>query len=140
MKGQNLRLFIKAAGASGNYKPIAKVQDETFDSDVQTEDDSSKDTEGDFSHVEVTGKSYTLAATLDFDTATDSGGWTVAAILNLLGQDVDYKFAPASGTNNRTPGTAILSGTALISKVSITSTNRQKITASVNFIGQGAPA
>ena len=141
MKGQNLRLFFKESGTSGGTKkPIAKAQECSYDSDVQTESDASKDTTGDWEHVQVTGKSYSMSASCDFDTNADTGAWTVAAILNLLGTNVDFDFAEASGDKNRTAGSAVISGTAMITKVSISSVNRQKITASLNFVGQGAPS
>lgn len=141
MKGQNLRLFFKQSGTSGGTKkPIAKAQECSYDSDVQTEDSSSKDTTSDWTEVDVGSKSYTMSASCDFDTAADSGAWTVAGVLALLGTNVDFDFAAASGDKNRTAGTAVISGTALITKVSITATNRQKISANINFIGQGAPS
>lgn len=54
MKGQNFRLF-----ANGGQRIVGALSC-NFDYDIQTEDDSSKDTEGDWTHVDTVSKQMTI--------------------------------------------------------------------------------
>lgn len=135
MKGQNLRLFL--GSSSTGKKSVAKATTCDFHLTAQTEDASTKDTTDDWGEVETVGKSWDCKAECQF-VQTDAQAMTVPAIIALLGSEVFIDFAPASGTNNRTEGTAILSGKAIVADIAITSANRQTVTASISFTGNGA--
>lgn len=135
VKGQNARLFLGAS--SSGKKPIAHATDCTVHIGVQTEDDTDKDVTDDWQRAIATGKSFDISATFDFDNATDAGAVTLADVIGYLGTEMYFDFAPASGTQNRTEGTAIVGGKVIISDLNIQSTNRQKVTASVQAVGNG---
>lgn len=135
MKGQNLRLFLGATSA--NKKAIAKATNCDVHVAAQTESASTKDSTGDWDELETVGKSWDCKAECQF-VSTDAGATTVADVLALLGTAVYIDFAPASGANNRTAGTKLLGGQAIVTDINITSSNRQTVTASMSFSGNGA--
>lgn len=135
MKGQNLRLFL-GPNTTGT-KPIAKAQECSVHIGVQTENDSSKDNTDDWNTIDVVGKSWDASATCDFE-STDSSAVTVAQVIGWLGTKLYLQFAPASGANNRTKGTDLLKGYCYITDIQIQSTNKQKVTATVQFTGSGS--
>lgn len=129
MKGENLRVFV-------GTKAIAKATSCSVSLQAQTDNSTTKDDVDLWDLIEVTGKNWSITAECEFET-TDATGYTVSDVMAAFGTQVAVKFAPASGTKNRTAGAAILSGNAVITSLDITSTNRQKVTASVTFTGNG---
>lgn len=136
MKGQNLRIFIGAASSS--TKPIAKATNCTVHLGTSTENESTKDDTGDWDKITVVGKNWDISAECEFVSDSDSTAITAADVLDLFGTEVFAKFAPASGDKNRTAGTALLSGNAIITDMSITSQNKTTVTASITLTGNGA--
>lgn len=142
MKGQNLRILV---GATGAEKCIASAKSCSVHIGVQTDDASTKDDAGDWSKVEVTGKSWDASAECNFeitDPISGATGITAKEIIALIGTTVHVKFQTTSnsGSNRTTTSGLTLAGNAIISDLVITSENRQTVSASVQFTGTGSLA
>lgn len=131
MKGQNLRLFVGEPA-----KCIAAAVEASFHIGTTSDDSSTKDSTGDWSEIEITGKSWDASASCQFQ-MTDSGATTAKDLITLIGTKVKVSFAPTSGDKNRTKGVDLLSGEAYITDLSIQSSNKQTVTASVTLTGSG---
>lgn len=132
LKGQNLRIFIGG-------KCVAAATSCSIELNAETSDTSTKDSTGDWAESEVTGKSWTFSTDSLYVDGTDSTGLLSAGALGLIGTTVTISFAKTQGTQNRTKsGSDILSGNAIITKVSVTAQNRQNGTVSINGTGTGA--
>lgn len=135
MKGQNLRLFI--GSSSSDKKPIAHALDCTLHLGTSVEDDSDKDSDGDWGENVVTAKNWDVSANAKFNLDTDSGAKTTSDIIAYFGTEVYIELSPASGTKNRTAGTAVFSGKAILSDLNIQSANKQTVTAAIQLTGNG---
>lgn len=141
IKGKNLRVFIGG-------KCIAAATSCTLHVSAQVEDSSTKDSEGNWSESECTGKSWDISCdALVVLTDPVSGGDAKLAddILDAVGTTVTVTFDQTSGaasTHNRTavsPASAIKkTGSAILTDVSITAANRQNGTITAQFTGTGA--
>ena len=135
IKGQNLRVMVGG-------KCIAMATSCTFHVSAQMEDNSTKDSTGDWQEQSVVGLSWD-AQTDSLVTLTDNGsnGELPQDILSLIINKtaVTLSFDQTSGTNNRTGQNAAIkrSGQAYVSDYSLTAANRQNSTLSVQFQGTG---
>lgn len=144
-KGQHLRLLLtKTVGQSSTPQVIALATDLTFHVSAQTEDSTTKDstdTSGQYQEFDVTGLSYdiqigalvALVGTQTTDTAYNLNDF----MTNLSDTVVNWELAIVSGSKNRTKSTSIATGTAKITNVSPTGTNRQKAVYTATLNGYG---
>lgn len=140
MKGQQLRLLV--AG-----KCIAASTSCELSVNVNTENNTTKDSEGDWDSNEVVGKSWSASAEMQFvltdnKTASAPDAKTINDILGMIGtsQTVSlYTTTGTAGSMNRAAvsGEPVARGSAIITSLNITSQNRQTVTASVQFVGNG---
>ena len=135
IKGQNLRVLVGG-------KCIAMSTSCTFHVSVSLDDESTKDSVGNF--TEQTPNSISWDASTDsLVTLEDNGtnGELPQDILSLMiaGTPVTLTFDQTSGTNNRVGQNSAIkkTGTAYITDYSITAANRASSTLSVNFQGSG---
>lgn len=135
-------------GASaGTRYCIASATSCTFHVGSQTEDSSTKDSTGDWAESEIVGLSWD-ASTDALVVATDpinGNGQTAPSLMSLMlaKTKVYLQFSTTSPgvSNNRTTTTGVqYSGTAYITDISMTATNRANSTVSVTFTGTGALA
>jgi predicted secreted protein len=110
---------------------------------VQMEDATTKDTDGTFQVQEVTGISYditTNALVRSGDVITSSvQGQDLASIESIHEAELPVKFqiANVSGANQRTKGSVLMSGSVIVSSLSINAANRQNATYDVTLTGYG---
>lgn len=137
-KGQLLRLLI--GEAANALAVIGAAKDMTLHTSSAIEESSTKDTTGDWLEHEVTGLSYDITSSqmvlTDDDTLLSNGVHTLES-LYAAGTKVYWKIANVSGTNNRTVGAVIASGSGYIQQLTINAQNKQKATAQFSLTGYG---
>lgn len=146
-KGQFVRLFLASATDASSAAPtkvIAAAKQLSLHVSVTLEQSTTKDTVGDFIVQEPTGLSYDISTTAlvqSGETITSSiGGQALSDIEAIYeaGSPVRWQIANVSGDNNRTKGTIIASGSALLTSLSISAPNRQDATYTAQLNGYGA--
>ena len=145
-KGQNVRLFLSSdlTMEAATYV-IAAAKNLTLHVACQTEQSSTKDTDGDWTVMEVTGISFDItseALVRSGDTITSQV--EAHGLADLEGNFVDgvdtvvsFKIANVDGANNRTAGTTIMSGSVTITSLTINAPSRANATYSVVLSGYG---
>ena len=138
-KGQFVRLFI----TDSEQMAIAAAKSLTFHVSVQLENSTTKDTVGKWTVQEPVGLSYDISSNAlvkSNDTITSSvPGASAANIQNLIeqGATVPFQIANVSGDNNRTKGTILVSGNALITNFELSAPNRTVASYTVQMQGYG---
>jgi hypothetical protein len=140
IKGQNLRVMVGTA--SGSEKCIAMATSCQFHVAAETQDSSTKDSEGDWAENEVTGLSWD-AQTDSLVTLTDNGSGgelptdLFSAMINKT--PLFLKFDVTNGANNRTGTNSVIkkSGKCWLQDLQVTAANRQNSTITAKFIGNG---
>ena len=143
-KGQFVRLFLSSDNTTAPAKVIAAAKTLSLHVSMQMEDASSKDTPGNFQIQEPVGLNYDITSS-----ALVRGGDTITSA--VLGQDlssiesiyeagtpVKWQIANVSGDNQRTKGSVIVSGSCLLTQLSIQAQNRQNATYQATLTGYGA--
>lgn len=134
-KGQHLRLAI-VGGTTQNptNSVIALATELTLNLVAQTEDSTTKDstdatTGENWNEYTVTGRSGDIQFGALVGVGTDSGGKSFADILSAMGDTpVNWKIVMTSGTNNRTVGKTVCSGSGKIVNLQADAPNRQNTT------------
>ena len=142
-KGQFVRLFLGSDNTVTPAKVIAAAKTLQVHVSVQLEDATTKDSEGTFQVQEVTGISYditTNALVRSGDVITSSvQGQDLASIESIHESESPVKFqiANVSGANQRTKGSVLMSGSVIVSSLSINAANRQNATYDATLTGYG---
>lgn len=137
-KGQYIRLLI--GEAANALTVIGAAKEMTLHVSSAIEESSTKDTTGDYQEQEVTGLSYDISSqqlVLEEDDTLESNGVNTLETLFLAGTRIYWKIANVSGTNNRTVGDSIASGTGYIQQLTINAQNKQNATAQISITGYG---
>lgn len=136
IKGQNLRVLVGG-------KCVAMAKTCTFHIALQTEDSSTKDSEGDWQENTPVGKSWdcqtdSLVTLVDNGSNGELPQDLVSLILNAT--PVTITFDQTAGTNNRIAQESVLkmTGSAYLNDLSITAANRENSTITAQFTGTGA--
>lgn len=142
-KGQFVRLFLSSDNSANPSKVIAACKQLQFHTALQLEDATTKDTEGNWVIQEPVGLSYDISTT-----ALVKSGETITS--QVQGQDlsdiediyeagtpVKWLIANVSGANQRTKGSVICSGSAIITSLQIAAQNRTNATYTANLTGYG---
>ena len=143
-KGQFVRLFLSSDNTNAPTKVIASAKQLSLHVSLTLENNSTKDTPLDWEYQEPTALNYDISST-----ALVSGGDTITSsvdgqALNDIeeiyeaGTPVKWQIANASGDNQRTKGTIICSGSALIQNLTINAQNKQAATYNTSLVGYGA--
>lgn len=141
-KGQNVRLFL-SSGSSTPSAVIAAAQQLSLHVSLSVENASTKDTDGDWDIQEPTALSYDISTTAlvrSGDTITSSTtGQSLGSLENIFtnGQPVKWLIANTSGANNRTKGTTIVSGSAILQQLTINAAVRQNASYTAQLQGYG---
>ena len=128
-KGQFVRLYVSTAANPALVVGGSKTL--SLHVGITLTDSISKDTSGDWVVQEPTELSYDISSGALIDsgeTITSSvNGQTLSTLMaNYESEDLMYwQIAPASGDNNRTKGSVIVSGQAYITQLEINAANRQ---------------
>ena len=142
-KGQFVRLFLGSDNTTAPSKVIAAATSLTLHVSLTLEDATTKDTTGDWIVQEPTGLSYdisTSALMRGDDTITSSvDGQEIADLEDIYeaSQPVKWKIANVSGNNNRTAGATIVSGSVVITQLTLNGPNRQNATYDAQLTGYG---
>ena len=142
-KGQFVRLFLSSDNTTAPAKVIAAAKSLQVHVSVQMESATTKDTEGDYEVQEPVGISYdisTSALVSSGESITSQvGANDLIDIQDIYenGTPVKFQIANVSGANNRTKGTVIMSGSVIISQLTINAPNRQNATYDAQLQGYG---
>jgi hypothetical protein len=142
-KGQFVRLFIGDNNTAVPSKVIAAAKSLSFHVSMSLEDATTKDTTGEWQVQEPTSVSYditTNALVRGGDTIeAEVGAQDLSSIMNIYesGMPVKWVIANVSGPNNRTIGTKIVSGSAVLTQLTINAANRQNADYTANLAGYG---
>jgi hypothetical protein len=142
-KGQFVRLFLGSDNSTVPAKVIAAAKTLQVHVSVQLEDATTKDTDGTFQVQEVTGISYditTNALVRSGDVITSSvQAQDLSSIESIHESESPVKFqiANVSGANQRTKGSVLMSGSVIVSSLSINAANRQNATYDATLTGYG---
>lgn len=136
MKGQNLRVLI-------NGKCIAAATSCTFNVDVQTEQENTKDNVKMFDMYAVTGKGWNVSCDALFDPSKeDASAITPADLAALIiendNPEVTLKWETTSGDDCRTEAGWGYTGKAIYTSMGVTAGVRSTVTGSHSFQGNGA--
>lgn len=140
IKGQNLRVFV-------GTKCIAGATSCSIVLGTQTENSSTKDSVSDFDEYDVVGKNWSVNTQALVSLEDDTSGTLLEDLMDAweAGTPVTIKFdTTTAGTDkmNRTATNSAIArtGSAIITSVNVTATNRQNSTFTVDFQGTGALA
>ena len=142
-KGQFVRLFLGSDNTTAPTTVIAAAKTLTLHVSVTLEDASTKDTTGDWQVMEPTAISYDIstgALVRSNDTITSQvGGKALADIETIYenGTPVKWKIANVSGDNNRTASSTIVSGSVVLTQLTINGPNRQNADYTAQLQGYG---
>ena len=139
-KGQFVRLVVMDTSTPA---VIAAAKELSLHLSLTLEDSTTKDTTGDWQVQEPTAINYdisTNALVESNETITSSvDGYELSDLMALYeaGQQFGWEIANTSGDNNRTIGTVIAQGNALLTTLTINAANRQAATYTAQFTGYG---
>ena len=142
-KGQFVRLFLGSDNTTTPSRVIAFSKQLQLHLSLQLEDASTKDTTGDWQIQEPTGLSYditTNALVRGGDTITSTvqaQGLSELEAIYEAGTPVKFQIANVSGANQRTKGAVIMSGSVILSQLTINAPNRQNATYDAQLNGWG---
>lgn len=143
-KGQFVRLFISSDNTTAPTGVIASAKTLSLHVSLQLEDATTKDTPGNWQIQEPTGLSYdisTSALVRGADVITSSvPGKDLAAIEAIFkaGTPVKWKIANTSGDNQRTASSTIISGSCLITNLTLNGPNKQAASYNASLAGYGS--
>ena len=143
-KGQFVRLFLSSDNTATPTAVIAAARQLSLHVSVQMESATTKDTSGDWDVQEPVGISYDISTTAlvrSGETITSQvAGKGLADLEDIYeaGTPVKWLIANTSGANNRTKGSVICSGSALISQLQISAQNKQSATYTAQLQGYGS--
>ena len=143
-KGQFVRLFLGSNNTDTPSKVLAAAKNLSVHVSLSLEDATTKDTDGgDWQVQEPTGLSYdisTNALVRSADVITSAvAGQDFASVEEIYEASLPVKFqvANVSGANQRTKGAVIMSGSVMITSLSVNSGNRATVTYDTTLNGYG---
>ena len=142
-KGQFVRLFLSDDNSAAPSKVIAGAKSLSMHVSMTLEDATTKDTSGDWQIQEPTALSYdisTSALVRSGETITSSVGAQALANIETIyeaGTPVKWKIANVSGDNQRTASSTIVSGSALLTQLTLNGPNRQNADYTAQLNGYG---
>lgn len=143
-KGQFVRLFLGNDNTATPSKVIAAAKQLSFHVSLSVENATTKDTQGDWQVQEPTGLSYDISTN-----ALARGGDTITSTVQAqslsdvqdiyeTSEPVKFEIANVAGDNQRTKGAVIVSGSVVITQLTLNNPNRQKSDYSASLNGYGA--
>ena len=143
-KGQYVRLFLGSDNTAAPSTVIAAAKSLSLHVSLTLEDATTKDTAGDWQIQEPTALSYDIstgALVRSGETITSQVGAKSLADLETIyeaGTPVKWKIANVGGDNNRTASSTIVSGSVILTQLTLNGPNRQNAdyTAQLNGYGE----
>lgn len=142
-KGQFVRLFLGSDNTAVPTAVIAAAKELSLHVSMTLEDATTKDTDGNWQIQEPTALSYdiTTTALMRSGEAVTSqvAGKTIADVESIYeaSTPVKWQIANVSGSNQRTKGAVIVSGSAVITSLTLNGPNRQTATYQATLNGYG---
>ena len=142
-KGQFVRLFLGSDNTAAPAKVIAAAKSLSLHVSMSLEDATTKDTAGDWQIQEPTALNYdisTSALVRSGETITSSVTAQALADVESIyeaGTPVKWKIANVSGDNNRTAGSTIVSGSCVLTQLTLNAANKQNATYDAQLSGYG---
>ena len=124
-KGQNVRLFLSSDNTAAPSRVIAAARTLSVHCSLTLEDATTKDTDGNWTVQEPTELAWdisTSALIRSGDTITSAvlaQGLSELETIKEAGLPVKFKIANVSGANQRTAGAVIVSGSVIISQLTL---------------------
>ena len=143
-KGQFVRLFLGSDNTAAPSTVIAAAKSLSLHVSLTLEDATTKDTAGDWQIQEPTALSYDIstgALVRSGETITSQVGAKSLADIEAIyeaGTPVKWKIANVGGDNNRTASSTIVSGSVILTQLTLNGPNRQNAdyTAQLNGYGE----
>ena len=142
-KGQFVRLFLSSDNTAAPAAVIGAANTLSLHVSLQMESATTKDTTGDWDIQEPVGLSYDItsgALMRSGETITSAVGAKGLADLETIyeaGTPVKWKIANTGGDNNRTASSTIVSGSALLTQLTLNGPNRQNADYQATLNGYG---
>ena len=142
-KGQFVRLFLGSDNTAAPSTVIAAAKSLSLHVSLTLEDATTKDTAGDWQIQEPTALSYDIstgALVRSGETITSQVGAKSLADLETIyeaGTPVKWKIANVGGDNNRTASSTIVSGSVILTQLTLNGPNRQNADYTANLNGYG---
>ena len=142
-KGQYVRLFLSSDNTAAPSTVIAAAKSLSLHVSLTLEDATTKDTAGDWQIQEPTALSYDIstgALMRSGETITSQVGAKTLADLESIheaGTPVKWKISNVGGDNNRTASSTIVSGSVILTQLTLNGPNRQNANYTANFNGYG---
>lgn len=139
-KGQFVRLVVMDTSTPA---VIAAAKELSLHVSLTLEDSTTKDTTGDWQVQEPTAINYDISSNAlveSGETITSSvDGYGLSDLMTLYeaGQQFGWEIANTSGDNNRTIGTVIAQGNALLTTLTVNAPNRQAASYTAQLTGYG---
>ena len=124
-KGQNVRLFLSSDNTATPAKVIAAAKTLSLHVSLTLEDATTKDTDGNWTVQEATELAWDISTSAlirsndTITSAVQAQGLSELETIKEAGNPVKVKIANTSGANNRTAGAAIVSGSVIISQLTL---------------------
>jgi predicted secreted protein len=142
-KGQFVRLFLGSDNTATPSKVIASAKQLSLHISMQIEDATTKDTEGNWLIQEPVALSYDISTTAlvksDETITSQVSAQDLSSIEDIYEAATPVKWAIAnvSGANQRTKGSVICSGSAIVTQLQISAQNRANATYQASLNGFG---
>ena len=142
-KGQYVRLFLSSDNTAAPSTVIAAAKSLSLHVSLTLEDATTKDTAGDWQIQEPTALSYDIstgALVRSGETITSQvGGKTLADLESIheAGTPVKWKISNVGGDNNRTASSTIVSGSVILTQLTLNGPNRQNADYTAQLQGYG---
>ena len=142
-KGQFVRLFLGSDNTAAPSTVIAAAKSLSLHVSLTLEDATTKDTAGDWQIQEPTALSYDIttgALVRSGETITSAVGAKSLADLEAIyenGTPVKWKIANVGGDNNRTASSTIVSGSVILTQLTLNGPNRQNADYTAQLNGYG---
>ncbi len=124
-KGQFVRLFLSSDNTAAPAKVIAAAKTLSLHCSLSLEDVTTKDTTGNWQIQEPTELSWDISTSAlmrgndTITSAVQAQGLSELESIKEAGTPVKFKIANTSGDNNRTAGTVIVSGSVIITQLTL---------------------
>lgn len=124
-KGQFVRLFLSSDNTTAASKVIAAAKTLSLHCSLSLEDATSKDTPGNYTVQEPTELAWDISTSAlirsgdTITSAVQAQGLAEIETIKEAGTPVKFKIANVSGANNRTAGATIISGSVIISQLTL---------------------
>ena len=142
-KGQFVRLFLGSDNTAAPSTVIAAAKTLSLHVSLTLEDATTKDTADDWQIQEPTALNYDIstgALVRSGETITSAVGAKSLADLETIyeaGTPVKWKIANVGGDNNRTASSTIVSGSVILTQLTLNGPNRQNADYTANLNGYG---